>query len=152
MHQPVVYRRAVHGLELFLLGRTLMRIGERAMPEALLHRLPPGVRAIAIDVVEHPDSSVTEITERTGYQQSQVSAALDRLRQHGVIVTAPDPNDRRRTLARAHPDTPQRVAQQLSNPINDALSAALGAHDPQDLTEVLDALHTLARRLTPHEP
>ncbi|MEJ3656681.1 MarR family transcriptional regulator [Actinomycetes bacterium KLBMP 9759] len=137
----------MHGLELFLLGRALTKIGEQALPGALYHRLPPGVRAIAVDVAEHPDSSVTEIVQRTGYRQSQVSAGLDRLRELGVVVTAPDPVDRRRTLARPHPDTEQRVAEHLAEPIDAALGAAIGTDDPRVIAEVRDALETLSRHI-----
>ncbi len=51
----------------------------------------------------HPDSSISEITERTGFPQSLVSTAVAKLRDVGVVETEPDPTNRRRTLVRAAP-------------------------------------------------
>ena len=66
-----MYIVGVNGVELFLLGRTLMKIGEDALPE------PPGgsaryagsarlVLIVASDIAAHPDTAVGEIAARTG--------------------------------------------------------------------------------------
>ncbi|WP_043813380.1 MarR family winged helix-turn-helix transcriptional regulator [Allokutzneria albata] len=138
------------GLALFRLGRTLTKLGEQAIPPSLFHRLPASVRLVLADVMDNPDSSVSEITRRTGFPQSHVSAAVARLRDEGVLVTDHDPKDRRRTLVRPHADVPARAAQRASVPIDDTVAAALGTDDPRVLTEVLQALETLARRFPPH--
>ncbi|MFC7649112.1 MarR family transcriptional regulator [Streptosporangium lutulentum] len=88
----------VNGVELFLLGRTLMKIGEEAMPTEGIGDHSTGVRTVLIvvsDLREHPDSSVGEIAKRTGLPQSAVSAAVARLREAGSVVTMTDPGDRR---------------------------------------------------------
>jgi len=139
----------VNGFELFLLGRTLMKIGQEAMPAAGLDQLPSSVRSVMIDVFQHPDSSVGEIAARTGFPQSHVSASIARLRDAGVLVTAVDLKDRRRILVRRSPQVPGGAAQQASAPIDAALSAALGTDDPRQVGEVVAALETLARRLGP---
>src|SRR6266542_7049232 len=142
----------MNALELFLLGRKLMKLGEQAIPTtAGFHQLPTSVRSILIDVFEHPNSSVGEITTRTGFPQSHVSAAVARLREGGALVTTVDPNDRRRTLVRPSPEVPRRAARLVSAPIDGALAAALGTQDPGEVGEVVAALEALAQRLAPSE-
>lgn len=144
----LIYVGLMDGLALFRLGRTLMKIGERAIPKSGFHRLPTSVRSVMIDVFEHPDSSIQEITERTGFPQSHVSASVARLRAAGVLVTTGDPRDRRRTLVRQAPDIPARAAQ-FSAPVDDAIAAALGTDDPGRIAEVVTALERLAEALEP---
>jgi len=93
MHQPWYTLAEVDRLELFNLGRRLMKIGEEAVHEAGFHPLPTSVRSIMVDAFEHPDSSVSEITTRTGFPQSHASASIARLRDAGVLVTAIDSTD-----------------------------------------------------------
>lgn len=144
----------VNGVELFLLGRTLMKIGEDAMPE------PPGgaerhagstrlVLIAASDIAAHPGTTVGDIAARTGLPQSQISTAVARLKEAGSITTAPDPADRRRALISPAAEPSARVAQVRATTIDAALAAALGTDDPQRLREVTDALAVLARHLTP---
>jgi SAM-dependent methyltransferase/DNA-binding MarR family transcriptional regulator len=142
----------MNALELFLLGRKLMKLGEQAIPTtAGFHQLPTSVRSILIDVFEHPNSSVGEITARTGFPQSHVSVAVARLREGGALVTTVDPNDRRRTLVRPSSQVPRRAARLISAPIDAALAAALGTDDPGEVEQVVAALQALAQRLTPSE-
>ena len=142
----------MNGVELFLLGRTLMKIGEEAMPEPSDVRTG-GRRAVLIvlsDIVVHPDSAVGEIAARTGLPQSQVSTAVARLRETGSVVTAPDPDDRRRSLVRTAAETSERVAEVRATSVDAALEAALAGDG--HLAEVLAALETLARHLSPGTP
>ncbi|WP_337661715.1 hypothetical protein [Actinoalloteichus sp. AHMU CJ021] len=74
------------GFVLYLLGRRLMKLGEDAIPEGGFHGLPASARAILFDVIEHPGSSIGDITERTGFLQSQVSGAVARFRAEGVTI------------------------------------------------------------------
>ncbi|MFD0685846.1 MarR family transcriptional regulator [Actinomadura fibrosa] len=152
----------MNGVELFLLGRTLMKIGEEVMPAP---RGGPrgGTRAVLVvlsDIVDHPDSAVGEIAERTGLPQSQVSTAVARLRETGSVVTAPDPADRRRSLVRVADTVSERVAEVRSTSIDAALAAALnaerdaehgadGAVTAEVVAEVTAALGVLARHLAP---
>jgi DNA-binding transcriptional ArsR family regulator len=133
----------VDGLGLFLLGRSLMKIGEAAIPPSGFHRMPTSVRTVMIDVFEHPDSSIQDITQRTGFPQSHVSASVARLREAGVVTTGVDPRDRRRTLVSRSPDVPRRAAA-FSAPIDDAIAAAIGTDDPTRVGEVITALEGLA--------
>ncbi|WP_037671662.1 MarR family winged helix-turn-helix transcriptional regulator [Streptomyces griseus] len=144
----------MNGVELFLLGRTLMKIGEEALPEP-----PTGggryagsarlVLIVASDIAAHPDTAVGEIASRTGLPQSQVSSAIARLKEAGSVRTAPDPVDRRRVLVRQAAAVSERVAQVRAVGIEDALARALGSDDPHRLREVSEALGVLTRNLMP---
>ena len=70
----------MNAVELYLLGRKLMKIAEEALPKPTTGGPPTSVRMILIHVAEHPDSSVGEIASRTGFPQSHVSASVARLR------------------------------------------------------------------------
>lgn len=149
-----MYSPGMNGVELFLLGRTLMKIGEEALPQPVGEhgRRPGGTRSVLIvlsDIVEHPDSAVGEIAARTGLPQSQVSTAVARLKEAGSITTAPDPADRRRLLVRPAAEPSTRVAEIRTGTVDAALAAALGTDDREPIDEVTTALETLARHLTP---
>ncbi|MFJ3901621.1 MarR family winged helix-turn-helix transcriptional regulator [Streptomyces sp. NPDC090025] len=143
----------MNGVQLFLLGRALMKLGEEALPE------PPGdgaarqpgsnrvVLVVASDIAAHRDTTVGEIATRTGLPQSQVSTAVARLKEAGSVETAPDPADRRRTLVRQAGEVSTRVAEVRATSIERQLAAALGTDDPDSLGEVTAALDLLARRL-----
>ncbi|MGI5492227.1 MarR family winged helix-turn-helix transcriptional regulator [Microtetraspora malaysiensis] len=142
----------MNGVELFLLGRTLMKIGEEALPTEGIGQHSTSVRTVLIvatDVRAHPGSAVGEIAVRTGLPQSAVSAAVARLRQAGAVVTEPDPRDRRRLLIRPAPDASPRVAEVRSASIDAALVAALGTDDPERVAQVVALLDELARHLSP---
>ena len=147
-----MYARGVNGVELFLLGRALMKIGEEALPP------PPGgtgrhpggdrtVLVVASDIADHPDTTASEIVARTALPQSQVSSAVARLREAGSIETAPDPGDRRRVLVRQAAEASARVAEVRAAGIDEALLGALGPDGAPRLTEVAQALDVLARNL-----
>ncbi|MFI9815578.1 MarR family winged helix-turn-helix transcriptional regulator [Saccharothrix variisporea] len=138
------------GVELFLLGRTLMKIGEEALPTEGLGDQPGSVRTVLIvvsDVRVHPGSAVGEIAARTGLPQSAVSTAVARLREAGAVVTEPDPADRRRVLIQPAPRISDRVEQVRATTIDTALAKALG--DADRVAEVAALLDRLARHLTP---
>ena len=142
----------MNGVELFLLGRALMKVGEQALPSS-----PAGAKAtvgstrtvlvVATDIRDHPDSAIGEIAARTGLPQSQVSTAVARLKGAGSIETAPDPTDRRRSLVRPAGEVSSRLTEVRATTIDNALSAAAGTEDPAVLAELNAALETLARHL-----
>ena len=135
---------------MFALGRKLMKLSEQALPKGELN---PAVRSVLIDVAGHPASSISEITARTGFPQSHVSASVARLRDLGAVATAPDPADGRRTLVTVRPRILGRVARRKSAQVDGIIADAMGAGDglakPSDVAEVLAALELLSRRLTP---
>jgi DNA-binding MarR family transcriptional regulator len=134
-------------MSLFLLGRRLMQIAEGALPEE--GKKATSGRLVFVDVAYHPNSSITEITERTGFPQSLVSTAVARLREIGLLATEPDPVDRRRTLVRTTPVLTDVQGRLGSVSIDDILARELAAEDPEELPEVIAALDLLSRLLTP---
>jgi DNA-binding MarR family transcriptional regulator len=142
----------MNGLELFLLGRKLMKVGQEAMPRSGFRRLPASVQSIIVDVFEHPHSSIGEITTRTGFPQSHVSTSVARLQKAGALVTEVDKGDRRRTLVMPAPAVVDALAStdlaaQVSASIDDALAKAVGTSDPLRVKELVAALETLAAGL-----
>jgi DNA-binding MarR family transcriptional regulator len=142
----------MNGLELFLLGRKLMKVGEESMPRAGFRRLPASVQSVLVDVFEHPNSSIGAITTRTGFPQSHVSTSVARLQKAGALVTEVDKRDRRRTLVMPAPGVvaafaSNALAAQVSAPIDDALARAVGTSDAPSISELVAALETLAAGL-----
>ncbi|MGW2043505.1 MarR family transcriptional regulator [Streptomyces virginiae] len=79
----------MNGVELFLLGRTLMKIGEQAMPQ-VKSGSPGATRSVLVvlgDLVSHPGTTVGEIAERTGLPQSDVQ-----LRKVTACVVSREPS------------------------------------------------------------
>ena len=141
----------MNAVELYLLGRKLMKIAEEALPKSPTGGPPTSVRMIVTDVAEHPDSSIGEITARTGFPQSHVSASVARLRELGALTTWADPRDRRRTLTRLSPGIRQR-AQRAAVPVDAQLAGAVPDGDPEALHTVIEALETLSALLRAGEP
>jgi DNA-binding MarR family transcriptional regulator len=133
-------------MSLYLLGRKLMQIAEGMLPTG---RKVTSARLVFVDVAYHPNSSITEITERTGFPQSLVSTAVARLRDIGLLQTEPDPLDRRRTLVRTTP-TINDVEVRLSQvSIDDVVVKELAPEHEKELSNVIAALDLLSRLLTP---
>jgi DNA-binding transcriptional ArsR family regulator len=142
----------VNGLELFLLGRRLMKLGEEAIPPSGFRQMPTSVRSVLVDVYEHPGSSVSEITARTGFPQSHVSASVARLREAGALITTTDLADRRRTLVSPNPEVLRGLPSLAWVPVEAVLTRAIGTGDPDQAAEAVAALELLARLLTPEAP
>ena len=131
-------------MTLYLLGRRLMTVAEDALPKG--DSVNSG-RLVFVDVAHHPDSSISEITERTSLPQSLVSTAVARLRDLGLLESRPDPHDRRRTLVRttAARTAARRRLEAVS--IDDLVAAALASDDQEHLAEAIAALNLLAELL-----
>jgi DNA-binding MarR family transcriptional regulator len=143
-----VVSRPVNGVELFLLGRTLMKLGEDALPTDGLGPQPGSTRTVLVvlvDLAEHGESSVGDIVKRTGLPQSQVSTAVARLRDAERVDTEPDPADRRRVLIRLRADPSPRALAVASSSIDATIAKALG--DEDEVEAVVASLEALAARL-----
>jgi DNA-binding MarR family transcriptional regulator len=140
----------MNAVEVYLLGRKLMKIAEGSFPSDKGNMaLPASVRLVLVDISEHPDSSIGEITSRTGFPQSHVSASVARLRELGALETSVDASDGRRTLAKLAPAMRKRFATRAAVPVDGPLAAALGSAEPEELEHVKAALQELAQRLIP---
>ncbi len=143
----------MNGHELFRLGRRLMKLGVRALPPSEFRALPTSVRIVLVDVFEHPDGTIGQIVERTGFPQSHVSSSVARLRDLGMLVTTVDPEDRRRTLVAPSPKHRDRpaLAEHEHEPVDAIVTAALverlGPLGAQQLAEATAALELLERLL-----
>jgi DNA-binding MarR family transcriptional regulator len=139
----------MNGLELYLLGRKLMKLGEEALPPSGLDDMGASVRSVLTDVFSHPGSSVSEIKDRTGFPQSHVSSSVARLRDLGVLVTAPDRADRRRTLVRPADGMVQKAVKRAASSVDATLAEAIGPDTQDRLPEVLAALDLLGELIMP---
>lgn len=139
------------GNELYRLGRRLMAIARQAMADPDDPAVPAGETAVIDDVLDRPDSAVQDITARTGFAQSYVSATVARLRDKGWVETSVDPSDRRRTLVRLPDLMVQTIAEREGRSLDEALNAAFADLDAQARADVLALLDELARRLLPYE-
>lgn len=137
----------MNAVEVYLLGRKLMKVAERAMPSGD-GALSSSVRSVLVDIAENPDSSIGDITARTSFPQSHVSAAVARLRDLGAVQTRTDPADGRRTLASVPERVRDRARSSMPIVIDDELERELG--DAGDLRVTLGALATLSEQLTPN--
>lgn len=135
----------VDALDLIILGRHLVKIGEDAIRGSHGTTPPTGVSLVLRDVFANPGSSITEVTDRTGLPQSYVSESIARLRKQGILETCTDTSDRRRTLTSVSEKHARNVAQKANVPVEQALSDAFGY---LDAPRVLDQL---AKRLRPTE-
>jgi len=67
----------------------------------------------------------------------------------GSVVAEADPADRRRQVLRRNPEVTARRRTVATSSADQAIAAAIGEHEPAELEEVLAALRTLTRWLTP---
>jgi DNA-binding MarR family transcriptional regulator len=143
----------VNALDLIMLGRQLSRIGEEAMRGSKAQYMPAGPSLVLRDVFAHPESSIADVTTRTGLPQSYVSESVARLRDQGIVETSADPADGRRTLVRVAPGHPRAVAAKGSVRVDAALAEALG--EPADgaaTAQIIRTLSDIAARLRPAHP
>lgn len=137
----------MNAIELYQLGRTLMKVGVRAMPDDEFARLRGSTRAIVSDIFDNPGSSISEITARVGLPQSQVSACVAMMRDNDAVETFTDPEDRRKTLVRPTESALRRARTRPLPEIDAELAAAIGGADPARLKRAREALETLAELL-----
>src|ERR1700733_2766272 len=104
--------------------------------------MPNGPSLVLRDVFAHPESSIADVTTRTGLPQSYVSESVARLRDQGIVETSADPADGRRTLVRVAPGHPRAVAAKGSVRVDAALAEALG--EPADGAAAAQVIRTLS--------
>jgi methyltransferase (TIGR00027 family) len=135
--------------ELHRLARRLMEIARAATADHGDPPMSPGELTVFADVMAHPDSSVRDITARTGFTQSHVSASIARLRAAGQAETVTDPADGRRTLVRVTERATTAIVRRATRPVDDTLAGALYAGDPATVEHVRNLLADLAGLLLP---
>jgi SAM-dependent methyltransferase/DNA-binding MarR family transcriptional regulator len=136
----------VNGLQLFLLGRKLMKMGEESIVRSGFSDIPASVRSILIDVIEHQPSTIGAIVARTGFPQSHVSTAVAKLRDGGALITETDPEDRRRTLVKPSPRIPQVAAKLAAVTVDEVLAENIGSGSVDEARDHLELLAQLLSR------
>ena len=132
--------------ELHRLGRRLLALSRTVSGQAGDLSLVPGQEAVLEDLLRHPDSTVSEIRDRTGFAQSHVSASVAQLRDHGLVQAAADPSDGRRTRLRTTEATTHAIVNRAGRTIDDTIATTVG---PNQAGRVLELLDELARTLQP---
>ncbi|WP_331766792.1 MarR family transcriptional regulator [Embleya sp. NBC_00896] len=95
---------------------------------------------------------VGALARRTGFAQSRVSTVLAALRRRGLVDLAPDPADRRRTLAEIAPHARAQAGQARNRDAEPTLRALLAALPRADADKVISALGTLDAALGDNQP
>ncbi|MER7499527.1 MarR family transcriptional regulator [Nonomuraea pusilla] len=124
------------------LGRRLIELAKAAAGETRGPALTPGEETVFQDVLLHPGGTVGEIRDRTGFVQSHVSTSVARLRERGLLETAADPADGRRTLVRPTGAAVTAAARRAAHPVDDAIRRAVA--DPVRAERALRLLEELA--------
>ncbi|HEY7596586.1 MAG TPA: MarR family transcriptional regulator [Actinophytocola sp.] len=135
------------GGELHRLGKRLIDLSRQVTGEPGDLTLTPGEAAVLEDVIKHPNGSVSEISTRTGFVQSHVSASVSRLKRRRLLATAGDPRDGRRTRVRATRDTLRAVDRRGERGIDGTVRDAVG--DTTKAGRVTALLDELADLLLP---
>lgn len=136
-------------LDLIVLGRRLTRIGEEILRQSVGPSFTTGPSLVLRDVLAHPGAPISDIAERTSLPQSYVSESVAKLVERGVLQTASDPGDKRRTLVRVSNGHLRTVAQRGRTSISAAVAESLGSASPDVTREVLSALAMLSDRFQP---
>lgn len=133
------------GGQLHRLGRRLIELSAAVTGEAGDLILTPGETAVVEDAIRHPASSIGEISRRTGFTQSHVSASVSRLRRLGLVETAADPADGRRTRVQIADEAGSAIGRRAAHRIDDTIGRAVG--DPAAAQRAVDLLDELAHLL-----
>src|SRR5215468_10948457 len=132
--------------QLYQLGRRLSDIALREMGADELG-LTPSEFLVLQDLFMNGRSSISDTVHRTGLAQSRVSTSVARFVDRGWVVTAPDPNDGRKTLAQVTDAVRKQGNRRRASGADDALAAALPspvtARERAGLLRALNRLHEL---------
>lgn len=133
--------------ELFRTARLLRELALAAARDP--HEAMPseGLVVVTDDVVHHPDTTVTEIAERTGMAQSLVSKVVAALREGNVVETVPDEADRRRTRIRTTAVARQLLPERGRRPVGEAVRQRFPELDQKARARIEAAVEELAHHL-----
>jgi DNA-binding MarR family transcriptional regulator len=127
--------------QLHRLGRRLIELSRAATADSGDQALTPAESAIVEDVIRNPGTSVTGISQRTGFVQSHVSVSVARLRERGLVETATDPADGRRTTVQISRSASRAIMRRSRRPIDNAIASAVtDAGTARRAVELLDEL------------
>jgi len=115
----------VDGGQLHRLGRRLIELSRAATAESGDPAMTPGEVAVLEDALTHADSSVSDISARTGFVQSHISTSVARLKRRGLVDTASDPGDGRRTHVTVTDVAERAITARAGRNVEDALATAI---------------------------
>lgn len=123
------------------LGKRLTQLATGALGETSLIL---GDTVVLEEVLENPGISIKAIHERTGLSQSHVSASVARLRERGLLETAPDRGSAWRSKSRAQPSdyALQTISRSQSRSADEAVAHAV--HDPVQARRAIRLMAELA--------
>jgi DNA-binding MarR family transcriptional regulator len=127
--------------QLHRLGRRLIELSRNASADPADPPMAPVEIAVLEDVIKNPDTSITEIGQRTGFAQSHVSTTVARLRERDLMLTTPDPSDGRRVRVRVSRAAMRGIMRRSHRPIRTAVEADQSA--ARRVTALLDELAEL---------
>jgi DNA-binding MarR family transcriptional regulator len=107
----------------------MIELSRAAASDGRDRTLTPAEAAIVEIVIKNPGASVTDISQRTGFAQSHVSASVARLRERGLLETATDPSDRRRTTIRVTRPAMRAILRRSRRPVDDVIKSATADAD-----------------------
>lgn len=137
--------------DLIYLGRRLAQTGQLAMHEDTPDLVGAEPRVLA-DLLDRRFSTVTEISQRTGYTQGRVSTAVATLRDAGLVGTRPDTQDRRKTVVFATLLADEHAGPLRHRSAESLLAVLLGDLPDDDRATVERALEILLDRLRQTDP
>ena len=132
--------------ELYQLARMLRDITITA--GSLTHMsVHPSEAMVFEDIVQHPNTTINQVAERTHLAQSRVSTMVNAMTTEGAVTVSTDSQDQRRKTLQASPQLLQDI--KSINPdeaIRQAihrLYPSLSEHQIADVTQHLDHIFTL---------
>jgi DNA-binding MarR family transcriptional regulator len=129
-------------VEMIWLGEQIAKTGRQQLQD-YVPGIPIAELVVMADLVDHAPSTITDITQRTGYAQSRVSAAVASMVEREWVWTEADPADGRRTVV-VISEQARTDAKALQKEAEDRLMAALlDGTAPEQQTELAKALEEL---------
>lgn len=131
--------------ELYYVARRLRAVAEQALGAApgAADAVPYQHQLVLGFVLDSPGCTVGDIARGLSLAQSAVSTAVATLRDQGLLATAIDPDDRRRTCVSPSPRLARWASSHLSSDASDALAPVLDGLGARQKADVLRGLSLL---------
>lgn len=137
--------------QLHRLARLLREIATTATADPGELPVSAGHLAIVEDIAHHEGTSIGKIAQRTGLAQSLVSKTVTTMRDARVVITTPDPTDRRRMLVTIDPATRADLfSARAGRPVDAAIRELRPGASDAEVHGIGELLDELAVRLLEH--
>jgi DNA-binding MarR family transcriptional regulator len=133
--------------QLYYVARKLRSwVEQTIIPDAISKQFPFYHWIILRDLVETPNTTIQEISQRLSLAQSMVSSAVSRLKAQGYIITEPDPNDRRKTRLYPSKEIAEWVLKRIHQDAETAFGLLMKDRTPEERASVIQALALLYKQ------